>query len=199
MGTIHPDVANDHLRNFPKESFVLNSFLNGFNVSWGTRRKYFGTSASIYILTPEKFMSETFGFDLGIALFIVDYDTTQPRQFQAIEKFMQEHPLVGRVDPSVYFLVHSDVNGNDWISNYISVTVPSRHPIAVFAADLLKSKDDWSLRNTIARSIYIRDIFDSKLPLVDDMYFFGRDEIVKELIDNVRRVQNVGVFGLRKT
>ncbi|MDP3603225.1 MAG: hypothetical protein Q8R85_18845 [Bosea sp. (in: a-proteobacteria)] len=173
--------------------------MNGFNISWAAKRKAFGTLTSVYILTPERFMSETFGFDLGVALFIFDYDTTQPRQFQAIDLILQEKPLLGRVDPSIYFIVHSDKDGNAWIRDYISVTMPSRHPIAIYASDLLKTKDDWSLRNKIAESTYIRDIFDSKLPLIDDMYFFGRDSIVKESIDSIRKIQNIGMFGLRKT
>jgi AAA+ ATPase superfamily predicted ATPase len=47
--------------------------------------------------------------------------------------------------------------------------------------------------------LFSRDVFDYALPLEEDMYFFGRAAVVSELVDSIRKSENRGVFGLRKT
>jgi predicted AAA+ superfamily ATPase len=42
-------------------------------------------------------------------------------------------------------------------------------------------------------------LFDYQLPLDSDLFFFGRDQIVADHLDAIRRSQNRGLFGLRKT
>ncbi len=42
-------------------------------------------------------------------------------------------------------------------------------------------------------------MFDYRLPLQKDTYFFGRQDIVMEYYDAIKRGENRGIFGLRKT
>lgn len=44
-----------------------------------------------------------------------------------------------------------------------------------------------------------RDLFDYSDPLKKDFYFFGRNEIVVDIIDKHHENLNTGLFGLRKT
>src|SRR5699024_7685614 len=43
------------------------------------------------------------------------------------------------------------------------------------------------------------DLFGYTLPLQDDRSFFGRQQILGRYIDAIKRCQNRGIFGLRKT
>lgn len=47
--------------------------------------------------------------------------------------------------------------------------------------------------------MYNRDLFDYTLPLDDDLLFFGRKAVIDDFIGAVRKSQNRGLFGLRKT
>lgn len=47
--------------------------------------------------------------------------------------------------------------------------------------------------------LFSRDLFDYTLPLNEDLFFFGRQAIVAEHVDAIRKSENRGIFGLRKT
>jgi hypothetical protein len=65
--------------------------------------------------------------------------------------------------------------------------------------ELANDKDPWLLRKRFANSLFSRDLFDMKQALVDDTYFFGRQGVILDLLDRLKRGENSGVFGLRKT
>jgi hypothetical protein len=201
MGAIHNEVHALHLNNYSAESPILARFLNGFDVSWARRRVSHNTRLSCYIIRPEKFMQETFGFETEIALFISDYSQIQPRTIQAVNQLMLDDPLRGRVDPSLFFIVSADPNVESWIREYTAQSPFPRVPLAFTTAALSDqgATDAWFVRNHIAKQLFTRDLFDNKLPVTSDLYFFGRDAIVQEMIDAIRRSENRGLFGLRKT
>src|SRR5262249_61380575 len=104
MGKIHSEVQAEHLIQFRGERDILSHFLTGFDVNWARSRTAFKTSLSVYILEPENYIQEAFGFNFGIALFIPHYDSIQPRTMRAVAKFLNEEPLRGRVDRLIFFL-----------------------------------------------------------------------------------------------
>ncbi|WP_274577102.1 hypothetical protein [Mameliella sp. AT18] len=88
----------------------------------------------------------------------------------------------------------------EWISRYTSENSEGRVIIPLSKKTLDACIDDkWALINAIKGSLFIRDLFDYKLPLKSDRYFYGREDIVAAIVDNVRKSQNSGLFGLRKT
>jgi hypothetical protein len=200
MGELKQDVFEAHLRYFRQEHDLISVFLKGFDVTWGRRRRGFGSEFSLYLINPEKYIRDTFGFDSEVAVFIFNYAHSQPRQIQAINQAFMEEPLAGRADPGLYFLISGDPNIKQWTEDYCSRNPQTRHGIPVTTTELISSRnDEWYIRNLIRRAIFIRDLFDYRLPIMDDLYFFGRDGIVADLVDSIKKVQNRGLFGLRKT
>lgn len=61
------------------------------------------------------------------------------------------------------------------------------------------SADAWFVRNKIREQLFTRNLFDNQLPIDSDLFFFGRDQLVADYLDAVKRSQNRGLFGLRKT
>jgi len=119
---------------------------------------------------------------------------------QALEQVCTEHPLAGRIDPTVAFFYSPDTNLESWTSQYQSENPESRIVVPLSKNVLDKAIDDrWALVNCLKQNLFIRDLFDYKLPLKSDRYFYGREDIVASIIDNVRKSQNSGLFGLRKT
>jgi hypothetical protein len=88
----------------------------------------------------------------------------------------------------------------DKINNQQSEYPQSRMIVALSDIILSKAIDDpWAVKNGISEVLFIRDLFNYKLPVQPSQYFYGREQVISTLIDGVRKCQNSGLFGLRKT
>jgi hypothetical protein len=119
---------------------------------------------------------------------------------QIIDRVLQEEPARGRVDQTMFFLISKAKDARAWVDNYCSLNPQSRIPI-VFSFDELESKrsESWFVRSAMMQQLYSRDLFKEQLPIVSDLFFFGRDQIVAEFNSAIRLSENRGLFGLRKT
>ena len=200
MGKIFDEVISSHLRHYPHEREALVPFQGEFDVTWGARRTAYGSDFSSYIIRPEKAVREIFGLGMEVALFLFDYSTLEARTIQAVTKALEEEPMNGRVEPGVYFLASRDPQAQRWASEYMMRTAQTRNIIALPYDKLrLATADPYKLRDLISSFVFRRDLFDYKLPVYNDAYFFGREDIVSELADQAKKGQNTGIFGLRKT
>ena len=200
MGQIKQEVRDLHLVHHPNEEAFLKPFLTGFEVTWARRRRAYNTELSVYFLRPELFISQMFGFEHEVALFIADYPTLEARSMQAVDILIGEDPARGRVEQGIFFLVSPAADGRQWVSDYTSRNPQARIPIVFKVAELLsQATDAWLVRNILRDQLFSRDLFDYQLPLDSDLFFFGRDQIVADHLDAIRRSQNRGLFGLRKT
>ncbi|WP_407047933.1 hypothetical protein [Methyloraptor flagellatus] len=199
MGQIKPEVESGHLLQFPQERRLLRPFLTCFDITWAKQHRAYNTDLSIYFLSPERFIKEQFGFDQEIILAISHYKSIQPRSIQAIDSAIDSSPAKGRVDQWLFFIITNDPDGVAWITEYRSKNPQSRIPIALQWDEVSDASDSWYLRNKLAAQLFARDLFDYKLPIDSDLFFFGRDAVVAEFIDATKQSQNRGLFGLRKT
>jgi hypothetical protein len=180
--------------------WLHNSLSPQFTVTWERDRRLVNTDIYVALLQPSREISETFGFDKEIPIFVSLYPKLQPRSMQALEQVCSEHPLAGRIDPAVVFFHSPDPNVENWLAQYQSENPESRIVVPITKKVLDDAIDDrWSLVNCLKGNLFIRNLFDYKLPLKSDRYFYGREDIVAEILDNVRKSQNSGLFGLRKT
>lgn len=116
-----------------------------------------------------------------------------------MEQTFQQVPARGRVDQTVSLILSSYPKTEEWIKEFTAQHPQARAYVGVFINDLLNSNDPWFVRNKFISQLFSRDLFDYTLPLDNDLFFFGRQAIVAEHIDAIRRSENRGLFGLRKT
>jgi len=200
MGEIRKEVWERHLNYYREEEEILKPFLSGFYITSGYRRKAHNTELSVYLLNPEEHMKETFGFSHEIMLVYSKYDRMEPRTLQASEQVLSDYPAKGRVETLNYFLVSEDDDVDEWLKAYISENEETRIIIAFSAKQLRKNRgNSYYVRNVLSEQFFTRDLFDYKLPLAKDTYFFGRSTIIAEYLDSIKRGENKGLFGLRKT
>lgn len=113
---------------------------------------------------------------------------------------MQETPAFGRVDPTVFFLVTPDANASNWVRNHGLLNGQNRIPVIFNSKNILaNASDNYLVRRSISEQLYSRDLFNDQLPLRNDLFFVGRDNIVTEFLSAIKQIQNRGLFGLRKT
>lgn len=200
MGHIKQEVYDKYLSLHPEEEALLKPFLNGFNISHGGRRRIYRSDIAYFFLEPEAGIRETYGFNQEILLIYSSYQTIEPRTIQAAEELLATAPAKGRVDNLSYILVSEDPNVRRWVSEYILGNQEARIIVTFFAQDLRDNRaDTWFVRNALNLQHYSRDLFDYRLPLEKDTYFFGREDIVLPYHDSINRAENKGIFGLRKT
>lgn len=200
MGTLKQDVRDQHLRIHPQEMNLLKPFLFNFDVNYARRIDIQNTQFSAYILSPDRLMREGFAFTEELLLVISSFRRMQPRTVQGVERIINTAPFKGRIDPLTYFLVSDDDDVEEWTNNYLMNHPQARTPIPFSFNSIEKMKSDrWFIRNQLAVRLYNRDLFDYQLPLDDDLFFFGRKQIADEFVDGIRKGQNRGLFGLRKT
>ena len=200
MGVIHEEVRSGHLARFPDETEILRPFLSGFDVTWGKRRFGHNTELSVFFLKPEAHMGETFGFAQELMLVYSPFRTLEPRSLQAAEQFLEDDPARGRVEKLTLVLVSEALSPQEWVHTYLASNHESRLIVALNANELRASADDaWYVRNKISEQLFTRDLFDFRLPLEQDTYFFGREDLLLNYRDAAKRGENRGLFGLRKT
>lgn len=198
MGAIDGAVLNGVIASEPQLQKVLHPFLNDFDISWGAKRAAFNATLYQFIAKPSAIFSETFGLEFELLLIYSPYDSMQARTMQAINSFFQSDPAKGRVENLICIIVSDALNAKDWVNTYATEYQDLRTYV-VFNKDELISSGKYSLVPEFRKQLSERDLFDVQLPLLDDLYFFGRQEILHRIQDNIRQCENSGVFGLRKT
>ena len=145
-------------------------------------------------------MERAFGFETEILTVYSKYDSLQPRTIQAIESFLSDTPARGRVDTMITFLISDADDPVSWTKQYMT-SHPESRIVAAFASSKLKSRkgDSWTIRSMLSEQLYQRDLFNHRLPINSDYFFFGREDLLYDLYNASMRSENRGLFGLRKT
>lgn len=196
---IKEEVLNGHISRFPSDLKILRKIEPDFDVTWASRSQRFNTDVSLFFIKPLPHISQAFGFDQELLVATTEYKTLEARIIQSIEYAFQHIPAYGRVDQTVSLVFSPASDADVWVRDYTAQHPQARAYIGISTEDLLQSSDAWFLRNKLMNQLFSRDLFDYTLPLDNDLFFFGRQAIVAEHIDAVRRSENRGIFGLRKT
>ncbi len=200
MGTILNDVKMGLLAENPEHSDMLKPFLSGFDVTYAEKKVLNNTILFVYLLKPEKYLSEAFGIDKEVLLAYSPYDKFEPRALQATNRLFGTFPFKNRVDTLNCFVVSKDpeVVASAGVTSFSDSESRSIVPF-VFDELVANSGDSWYVRNQLKKNFYDVDLFGYTLPLKDETSFFGRQPVVARYIDAIKRCENRGVFGVRKT
>lgn len=200
MGKIAQDVWDVYLVAHPDQIEILKPFLNGFDITYADEKRVNNTTIFAFLLKPESYLSEAFGIDREIILAYSSYETLQPRSIQAVNMLFNIFPFKNRVDTLNCFVISRDPT----IMEYAGITNFSENQsrsIVPFVYDdvLANGSNSWYIRNCLRKNFYDVDLFGYMLPLRDESSFFGRQQIVARYIDAIKRCENRGIFGIRKT
>ena len=160
------------------------------------RKTVGGSTYNTAFIKPTENVSEGFNLHREIVVIFSDYDKFMPRCLDVIDMFdIQEL----RLEEICCVIISKDENVNDRINDYLKSQKESRVLIPFTYVELLNNNDDEYVLNRFRKQFYQRDLFDLQDPLRYDMYFFGRGQLVQELVNKHLSFINAGIFGLRKT
>lgn len=198
MSKIDYAVQNGILAEHPKLERILRAFLSDFDVNWGGKSTAFNTKLYSFIVRPTDTFAETFGLEYELLLIYAPYDSMQARTMQAIHSLFSTFPAKGRVETQICIVVSDAPDAKEWIHAY-SVEYQDLRTYVVFNKDVLIHQSKTTLITEFRIQLGERDLFDVQLPLLDDLYFFGRGDILQKIHNNIKACENSGIFGLRKT
>lgn len=157
-----------------------------------------GSSEYKYILIKAPaYLTNLFNISAEIIVVFSDYENFEPRTFDAYDN-VKDRLELGRVENLCGVLVSNDEDVENRIKLYNS-DKETRTIIPFSYRELCDNNDSYLFRNKFQKYFYSRDLFAFDDALKTDLYFFGRNQLVMDIINRHLEGQNTGLFGLRKT
>lgn len=178
----------------PQERDLASRLDEGFDVTYG---RSWGDLA-MWLSEPKSHMRERFGFAKELLTVYSQHKRTDARVLTAIENISRTPEFKHRIERAIVLLVHQ----GDKIETRQLLQENLDWIIVPISADELTNPDRGTLflRARIADTIGTLDLFGMSSPITSDRYFFGRNDLVQQLIVRMlERRENAGLFGLRKT
>lgn len=181
---------NKLMREYPSARFHRQVFQElGCDFSYAGRDSDTGCWHAIVDLNTD--LQKMLGMTSGIQVMYTPFPDLQPRTIEAMRKRVIDR----KRSETIYFLHTSDIFAsrklNDWTfrETYSVLALPSGGQPSQVASDLLEKIVEASSRN---------NPYERTTP-VSGVEFFGRQETLKSLSNEIRTGHVCGLFGLRKT
>lgn len=199
MPGIHPEARQAIDDSCPQIELILEPFVSDFTVTWASARRKAGSQINAALLRPEQHLVEMFGIDREILLLHSPYASIEQRTFQIANQILNESPVQGRAETMTYILVSAAPDWREAVERQ-SVDARQEQIVIPFGESECRTPGTSHLaRNRMRDYLFARDLFDVQLPVAAENFFFGRKSLLLEICDSIRRSENVGLFGLRKT
>lgn len=158
----------------------------------------FSSEYRYLLMKPTDIYREMFNIDREIIVLFADYKSFEPQTFDAFDVIyskLQER----RIDKICVVIISKDADIVDKISRLYKNNQESQIVIPFHYGELRDVKDEFFIRNRFKNFFYTRDLFAYEAPLKKELYFFGRDSLIQQLLNRHLSGENSGLFGLRKT
>lgn len=196
---IHPFAEEKIKELFSKsESSIAKFFSSQWYVTKVDAIKIGSSNYKYMLIKSPANLANLFNLSAEIITIFSEYDTLEPRTFDAYD-YVKNTLEKGRVESLCGILISKDKNVESAISKYLDGK--ETRIIVPFSYDELNSRrsDSYIFRNKLQKYFYNRDLFAFDDALKTDLYFFGRNQLVMDIINAHLSNQNTGLFGLRKT
>jgi len=166
--------------------------------SSGTHLRLAASEYDYFLMKPTPMFSELFNIEREVIVVLSPYASFEPRSLDAFDIVQRELSEL-RVESVCRVLISDDPDVERKVSDLLK-TDPEQPIVIPFSySELSSPQDDFFLRNRFRSHFYTRDLFAFLSPLRKDLYFFGRNQLLQEIINKHRAGEHTGLFGLRKS
>lgn len=196
---VHPSAQAKIDTEFSEKEIVISKrWADLWYITSAGKRTINNSDYKFMLAKPTQAMEEAFGITQEIIIIISPYRSFEARTLEAYNHISLEL-VEQRYEKLCYVLISADDQIETKLSQYLTnqenqIIVPFS-----YASFEQNRADPHFIRNQFRAYFYSRDLFDYSEPLKKDTFFFGRNEIVTQIISKHRSGQNYGLFGLRKT
>ena len=195
---IHPLADKKVIHFSEQEQAIINIFKRFWYVTKADSIELGASQYNYILIKAPSALAEEFCLFSEISVIFSAYSDFEPRTLDAFDFLRRKHEP-GRIEKLCGVLVSKNEDICKNIKSYLSeqeiqIIVPfSYHEFSGIISD------NYIFRNKFREYFYKRDLFAFNNPLKTDIYFFGRSQIVIDIINKHFQGQNSGLFGLRKT
>lgn len=200
-----------HLERLSYESQrIVTAFSDVFYVTIASHLNIGARSEYDYcLLKPTSLISEQFNLTREIIVVLSAYESFEPRSLDAIGKINEwisyKSPL--RLERICSVMASNDVLIANKLKDILKTNSEEMQMVIPFSFQEIMEKHvalspaDWRefVIQRFRDYFYERDLFSFRAPLKKDLYFFGRQNFVQELVNIHLSHENAGVFGLRRS
>lgn len=154
------------------------------------------SSYRIVLLKPTDLIAKNFNIYREIVAIFSDYKTFEPRAFDVLDELNVQEL---RLEEICSIIISKDESIDSQINLILKTNQESRVLVPFTYKELMSEDVDDLFINRMRTKFYCRDLFGIQDALKRDLYFFGRTELIQEIVNKHECSENVGVFGLRKT
>lgn len=166
--------------------------------SSGFKLRLASSQYDYFLMKPTPMFSELFNIEREVIVVFSPYPKFEPRSLDAFDAAEKDLPNL-RVESVCKILISDDREIERKVTDMLK-TDPEQPIVIPFTyEELLSNYDDYFLRNRFIAHFYSRDLFAFLSPLKKDLYFFGRSQLLQEIINKHRSGEHTGLFGLRKS
>ena len=159
------------------------------------------TQASTYkfiLIKPTDHFQHAFNLERELVCVFSPYDDFHPRILDAVSKAQSHFPHL-RVDRICSLVISKDEMAEQKLRQLLQNDTEAQIVVPFTYSELRRSNSDsYFFRNRLRAHFYTRDLFASESPLKTDLFFFGRTDLIHQLVDRHRSDQVSALFGLRK-
>lgn len=197
--------AGMHLKfNLARFKAAEKSILNKMKEYWyltssGERIKIANSVYDYFLIKPTSFFTEQFSLDKEIVCVFSSYDKFEPRTLDAVNHITEQLSTRSRLESICVILISKDNEVEDKVKKLYG-NDPDRKIIIPFSyQEIYNSTGDSLYLDKLRRLFYSKDLFSFNSPLKKDLQFFGRSQLVTELIQKHNTSEHTSIFGLRKS
>jgi hypothetical protein len=150
------------------------------------------------LLKPTEKFSELFNFELEIVACLSSYASFEPRVLDVYDVVYKNNSDF-RIEKSITMLLSKDDNVQRALRDLLKTDQECQVIVPFSYHEIIECSDAFFVRNRFKEFFYSRDLFSFQNPLTKDYYFFGRKDLVHDIVNRHNSSENSGLFGLRKT
>lgn len=152
-----------------------------------------------FLMKPTPIFSEMFNIDREVICVFSNYTSFEPRSIDVFDIIQKKLPSQLRTENICRVLISRDEKTELLLESFIKSN--PEHPIVVPFTynELLSTYDAFFIRNKFVKHFYSRNLFSFFSPLRKEIYFYGRAQLVQELVNKHLSSEHSGLFGIRKS
>lgn len=178
------------IKNLSKEWYITNG---GNDIVLGVKSIY-----KYFLMRPTELYNEMFNIERDIVVVFSDYSDFQSRSLDSFEIIPKKFQRF-RVERICGMLISRDNQVEKKLTALLTNEQETLVVVPFSYSELLTIKDDFFIRNRFKKHFYTRDLFAFESPLKKDLFFFGRNDLIHDIVNRHASNENSGLFGLRKT
>lgn len=166
--------------------------------SSGESLKVAQSTYDYFLMKPTHKTSEMFNVEREIVCVLSNYENFEPRSLDFFEQVYRRLPKM-RAETVCAILISRANDVEEKVEGLLKADPEHQIIIPVTYAEMSGSDATKTLENRMRKHFYSRDLFSFLSPLKKDTYFFGRSNLINEIVNRYQSGEHTSLFGLRKS